>query len=549
MSSIPPNMPPNVPPGAPPQPPYNPYDSKAQWKAYREHQKAAWRAQREAWRGQRRAAQDQYRAAYGPRVPSMVGPVLLIGIGVMALLLMSGRIAAEQFWGWYAHWWPALLIVAGLGLLVEWGIDVRRATPVRRSSGFIGILVLLVFVGLGASGWAHFWGPLRAQFGHEGDDFFNAFGQPEHDADQQIQSVTVPVGSTINIQNPRGDVSITTGEGQTVEVQAHQVAYASSDGDAQKIFSAEAAHLTVSGTAVLVKSEANSNGKLNLTLTVPKNARVILDSGKGDVTVAGLGAGLTINAVHGDTHLNQIAGPVVVHFGDGRHDFSAHQIEGDLSTDGSVSGITLSEVKGRTSISGEIFGEVHAETIGGPLSIHTSITDLQVAQLPGDLTLDSDNLRITEAHGLTHIVTHSKDVDLNQMAGDCYVQNRDGSIAIETTGNFNVEAHNNKGDVEATLPASASARVQVSSRNGDVVSDFNAPGFGDATTKAGSFNIGSGQARIVLSADNGDVRIKRGSNLPTATPAMPAAPAAPANPSAPHLKTPKNQQPQKALQQ
>jgi DUF4097 and DUF4098 domain-containing protein YvlB len=548
MSSVPPNMPPNTPPNTPPgggQPPYSPYDAKAQWRAYRAQQKAAWREQRAAWRAQRAAAKAQYISAYGPRVPSMVGPILLIGVGIIALLVVTGHLASGEFWGWYSHWWPLLLIGAGLALLAEWAIDMRRATPVRRSSGFIGILVLLAIVGLAASGWQHVWGPMNFQFGDK-DDFSNYLGMPEHDFDQQIQPAQIPAGATINIQNPRGDVSITAGDGQTVEVQAHEVAYTNSDDDAQKIFAAEAAHLTVSGSAVLIKSDGHQNGRLNLTVSVPKNARVVLDSGKGDVTVAGVGMGLSINSVHGDTHLDQIAGPVQIHFGDSRHDFSAHQIDGDLTTDGNSNDVTLSEVKGRVTVNGEFFGEAHLESIGGPINLHTSITDLQLAQLPGDLTLNSDDLRVTQAKGQAHIVTHSKDVELNQMAGDSYVQDRDGRIAIESIGNFSVEAHNNKGDVEVTLPSSASAKVQVSSRNGDVVSDFAAPNFGDATTKAATFTIGSGAARIVLSADNGDVRLKRGSNSAVV---IPTAPKAPATPSAPHLKAPRLQQEKQLTQQ
>ena len=81
---------------------------------------------------------------------------------------------------------------------------------------------------------------------------------------------------------------------RTIEVQAHEVAYASSDAEAKKIFDAEAPHLTVSGSAVLVKSESNDHGKLNLTITVPKLAHVTVNSGKGDVTVAGIGAGSTL---------------------------------------------------------------------------------------------------------------------------------------------------------------------------------------------------------------------------------------------------------------
>ena len=110
------------------------------------------------------------------------------------------------------------------------------------------------------------------------------------------------------------------------------MAFANSDGDAKKIFDAEAPHLKVSGNAVLIKSDENNNGRVNLTVTVPKTARVTLNAGKGDVTAAGLGAGLSVTSAHGDTHLNSIAGSVQVHFYNGKHDFSAHQIDGDLTS-------------------------------------------------------------------------------------------------------------------------------------------------------------------------------------------------------------------------
>jgi DUF4097 and DUF4098 domain-containing protein YvlB len=502
---------------------------------YREQQRAAWEAQRNAWKAQKHAWKANYVGACGPRVPSMVGPIILIGVGIVALLLMSGRIPAGEFWAWYGHWWPLLLIGAGLALLGEWFLDMRRQTPVRRSCGFVGILVILAIVGFSAAGWKNLWGPMRAQFGDNGDDFFNAFGLPEHDFDQQIQSAQVPANAAIDIQNPRGDVSVTAGDGSAIQVQAHEVAFTSSDSDAKKIFDAEAAHLTVIGSTVLVKSESNNSGRLNLTVTVPKNAHVTIDSGKGDVTAAALGAGLTINTVHGDTHLNAISGPVQVHFSNSRHDFSAHQMDGDLITDGNCNDVTLSEVKGRVAINGEIFGEVHMENIGGPINLHTSITDLQVASLPGDLTLDSEDLHVTESKGLVHVVTHSKDVDLSRIYGDSFVEDRDGRIAVEPAGNFNVEAKNNKGDIELTLPPSASATVSGRTRNGDIVSDFGLTTSGDEN-KTLSGRIGLGRAQITLTTDNGDLRVKRGAELPAA-PAAPAAPNAPASPHAPHLKT------------
>ena len=537
MSSVPPNTPPGAPPpGYPPGGGYPPYDPRTQWRIYREQQKAAWRAQREAMRAQRQAARaGYYGGVYAPRVPSVVGPIILIGVGIIAFLVITDRLEAGQFWTWYAHWWPLLLIGAGLALLGEWALDARRKTPVRRGGSFVGLLILLAFLGLGAAGWDHWRGPLRAQFGDQGDDFFNSFGRPEHDLDQKALSATIAANGSVEIHNPRGDISITAGDGPDVQVQAHEVALADSDSDARKIFDTEAAHVTVSGNAVLVKSDGNNSGRINLTITVPKTARVIVNAGRGDLTAAGLGAGINITASHGDVHLSAISGSVQVHSSTDKHDISAHQVDGDLTIDGSCNDLTLSEIKGKVAQTGEILGDVHMENVSGAVHLHTSVTDLQVAELPGDLTLDSDDLRVSQARGQVRIVTHAKDIDLNQIYGDTFVDDTRGEISIEPAGPYSVDAKNGKGDVSVTLPPNASATVSARTRNGDIASDYTMPEVGDGENKVANFRIGSGSAKITLSADVGDLHIKKGSGSQEETSTPSPAP----EPNAPHLKTPK----------
>src|SRR5579884_3735918 len=203
-----------------------PYDPQTQWRVYREQQKAAWRAQREAWRAQRHA----WKAGvdYAPRVPSIVGPLILIAVGVVAMLILTGKIDSGQFWEWYGKWWPLLLIAAGLAMLGEWAIDSRRNTYVRRGGNFVGLLIFLAFIGV-ISAWGHSWGGFRhSDFGDQGD-IFNMFTQPQHDLDQQVLNTQVPGNAVIDIQNPRGDISVTAGDASTVQVQAHEVAYADSD--------------------------------------------------------------------------------------------------------------------------------------------------------------------------------------------------------------------------------------------------------------------------------------------------------------------------------
>lgn len=530
------NIPPPPPPGGIP-----PYDPHTQWRVYREQQKAAWRAQRDAWKAQRHA----WKAGWGyqsvPRVPSIVGPLIIIAVGLIALLIYSGHIDAGDFWSWYGRWWPLLLIGAGLALLGEWALDLRRETPVRRGGSFAGVLVILAIAGVIAS-WGHnHWDSMRGDWGDH-DDFFNMFGRPEHDLDQPSINTQIPSQAIVNIQNPRGDVSLTAGDTPNLQVQAHEIAYANSDADARKIFDSEAAHVTVNGNAVLVKSDGTGNGRVNLTVIVPKSAQVTVNAGRGDVTAAGLNSGATITAGHGDIHLSSITGSVQVHFSTDKGDFSAHQVTGDITADGRCNDLTLSEVKGKITLNGDIFGEAHMENLSGPVHLHTSVTDLQFGELPGDLTLNDDDLRITEAKGPVRVTTHSKNIDLTQIYGDTYVDDRDGNISIAPAGPYSIDAKNNsgKGDLEITLPPNASANVEGRTRNGDIQSDFPLTISGEES-KTVTGRIGGGAAKITLSTDVGDVNIKKGSGFAAAPapPQAPAAPKPPVTPNMPHLKAPK----------
>jgi DUF4097 and DUF4098 domain-containing protein YvlB len=510
-----------------------------QWRAYREQQKAAWRAQRDAWRAQRHAWKANYFGAYGPRVPSMVGPIILVSVGVIALLIISGHLDAGAFWSWYGQWWPLLLIGAGLALLGEWALDLRRQTPVRRGGSFIGILVFLAFLGAASAAHNHFWGPSHFDFGD--GSFFSTFGMPEHDSDQPVDDRQIPANASIDIRVPRGDVSITASDQTDIKVQAQDVAYANSDSSAKKIFNSEAAQVTVNGTAVLIQSQSNDRGRVNLSVAVPKTAHVTVNAGWDSVTATGLGAGVDITA-RGDIHLSSIAGPVVAHFVHGRHDvFAAQDIQGDITMEGDVNDITLSNIKGGISQNGDIPGDVSMENVSGPVHLHTSVTTLDAAQLPGDLTLNDDDLRIAGAKGEVRVTTHSKDVDLSQIDGDSQVEDRDGNIRIQPAGVYGVDATDSKGDVEITLPPNASATVNGHTHNGEVVTDFALSVSGDED-KTVSGRIGTGAAHITLSADNGDLHIRKGS----ATEA--AAPAASAAPNARHLKSSQTQPEQPVTQ-
>ena len=558
MATTPPpagSPPPGRPPGNPPYgPPYGaPYGAqwgqnpRDYWRYQKEQNRAAWRTQRDMWRAQRDAMRAQARAS---RTPSIAGPVILITVGIIALLLVTGRIDADQFWNWYGHWWPLLLIGVGLVALAEWAIDLRRENPPgRRFSGFFGLIVLLVLLGIAASGWHRFWGPLRAQMGDNNDDFFNALGEPSHEMDQPLLDTKVPANAQIEIQNPRGDVSISADDGDNVTVHAHQVAYAGSDAAAKKIFDAQQAHVTVSGSAVLVKVDGNSSGRTNLTLTIPRSASVNVTTSHGGLTAAGLGGNVEAEVQHGDVETTAIQGHVHVRISN-HADFSAHDIQGDVSVEGNGGDLTLSDIHGKVTLQGEYGGDIHLEHVDQPITFHSSRTDMELGRLAGDMSMSMDSLHVTQVAGPIRVITHSKDIELSQVYGDTHIEDRDARVELDMGGSFPVEVKNSKGDIEVALPPSASATVDGRTHNGDIVSDFPLTISGDED-KTISGNIGKGGPRLSISTEHADLKLRKADEapplpplvVPGKPPAPPAttAPKAPAAPNVPHLKPSKGE--------
>ena len=163
------------------------------------------------WKQQRRAAKDQWRAqrAYyrGMRRPSIVRPVVLILIGVVALMIEAGTISGYEFWDWYIRWWPLLLIGLGLALLGEWWL--QQGDPYSRRTGVGGLVFLIVLVALlGVVGKHAMNSPFGWHFSDEDNTNWgmHLFGQ-EHDADRQFDQAFGANGR-LTIENPHGDVSI-----------------------------------------------------------------------------------------------------------------------------------------------------------------------------------------------------------------------------------------------------------------------------------------------------------------------------------------------------
>jgi DUF4097 and DUF4098 domain-containing protein YvlB len=499
-------------------PPYNSRDVRQQWKDYARAQKQAARARSFYWRYYRR--------------PSVAGPIILLAVGVVALLIETGRISAASFWGWYAQWWPVLLIGVGAILLLEYFFDRNNPYAGRRSFGGFGFLIFVILFSAWATRAAHVWGPLSDQFSDNGDDFWTMMGE-EHDNDVELSEAVSPTAA-VQIQNPRGDVTITASSDNQAHVRAHQIVHTSSSDQAQKIFDAVKPKLIVSGSSAVLNVEGRNNARVDLTVELPAGVTTVVNAGRGDVAIDGLKGTADVTSSHGDVKFDNMGGNIHARMDHG--DFSAHQIAGDVSIDGRAGDVTLSEIKGNVTLDGDFFGDTHIEQAGAAVHFHSSRTDLAITKLLGEMTMDSGDLSINQAAGPLRVVTRSKNIDLSQITGDAHVENNNGDITFTAGVPLgNIQITNRTGNISVTVPENVGFSVTASNNDGDLNTDFPISVNGSDAHRSAQGQVGNGGPHLELTTNHGDIELRKGG--PAQAIAPPKAPVPPVPPK--HLHAPK----------
>jgi len=494
-------------------PPYNSRDIRQQWKDYARAQKQAARARSFYWRYYHR--------------PSIAGPLLLLSIGILALLIETGRVSAARFWVWYAQWWPVILIGIGAVLLIEYFLDRNNPYAGRRTFGGFGWIIVLVLSTAWGTHAAHVWGPLSDQFSDNGDDFWSMMGE-EHDNDVELSQAVSPTAA-VQIQNPRGDVTITASSDNQAHVRAHQVVHTSSEDEANKVFNAVKPKLIVSGSSAVLSVEGRNNARVDLTVEVPAGVTTVVNAGHGDVALDGLKGTADVTSSHGDVKFDNMGGNVHARMDHG--DFSAHQITGDVAVDGHAGDVTLSEIKGNITLDGDFFGDTHVEQAGSAVHFHSSRTDLAITKLVGDMTMDSSDLSITQAIGPLRVVTRSKNIDLSQITGDAHVENNNGDITLTAAVPLgNIQITNRTGNISVTVPENAGFSVTASNNDGDLNTDFPISVTSSDGHKTAQGQVGNGGPHLELTTTHGDIQLRKGG---TAQPVVPSPPKPPEPPVPP----------------
>jgi DUF4097 and DUF4098 domain-containing protein YvlB/predicted NUDIX family NTP pyrophosphohydrolase len=510
--------------GAPPPypPPYTP--PQGDWRYARKAMREASKAQRDASRAQWKIYRDHQRYQMrGYRGGSILGPILLIAIGVIFLLIHMGNLNHQQVFFWYSRWWPLILLAGGAVLLAEWAFERSRPadqrTYYRGRGGVVTLLMLLCIPGiaLNISRDQNGWGIARG-FSMNGDNLDEFLGD-RHESDQSID-VNFPEGSSLSVNNPRGEVVVTgNSEDGQIHVAVHKQVYTRSDSDA----SAKAEQLSPSfhnsGTAYTLTLPTVDGARADITIRVPAATAATVTVDRGNITANSLKAPLTITANHGDIELNAIAGAVIAHINNKASNFNARSITGPVSLEGDCRDVDIADVDGTVSLNGDFFGKTHFAHINGAVRFHTSRTDFQLARLDGEVDLTHGELSADQMLGPVSLSTNNYNVTLERVSGDVSVTTSNGKVDLTGAPPLgNVTIQNRNGEVNVTVPEQAAFTVQAETREGDVDTDLPLTKTAQGNTSWLNGTVGHGGSLIRINTSQNDISLKKGAIAPLMPP-------------------------------
>ncbi len=360
------------------------------------------------------------------RRPSLLGGLLWTGVGV--LFLLRNFWIVPDFWSLAARYWPILLILLGLGKVIDY---YRHKEGVSLRIGeVIGIFILLIIGSVITKIEA-------SNFGHVIRDFPISFGEVSVRPGQWIgtsysytQEASYPLAlsTPLRIDNSYGLVSVQPGSDGEVRVRLRKVVYQNEEARAKSI--ADAIHLEggseLKAEAEPVKPEAEAPPKgkagnqvfvirtnrdslsskdyrfnTELEVFVPKKSSVTVNNAYGEVRVSGIEGKLDLATSH--------------------NSLEVHECTGDVSVSNRFAESRLTDLTGNVSVDAR--GAVSVTSVRGDVQVRNEYSPVEIRDVTGSVTVsDTDSTVILDKVGKTVVIdAQGCQVNASNLSSSCKV--------------------------------------------------------------------------------------------------------------------------------
>lgn len=173
--------------------------------------------------------------------------------------------------------------------------------------------------------------------------------------------------------------------------------------------------------------------------------------------------------------------------------------------------LSLSGLGGAVRV-GNVAGDVRIQDVDGPLDVRSIRGEIVVSDARGGVRASSQGDDVTLVRVTGPVEAHSGDGDVTLTdirSSSVRVEAQDGDVSfsgsIEPGGDYGFFVHD--GDAVIAIPANTSARVRVSTFDGEFQSDFRVRVERFTSGRQFEFVLGSGEARIQIEVFDGEIRL------------------------------------------
>jgi DUF4097 and DUF4098 domain-containing protein YvlB len=399
------------------------------------------------------------------------GLVFLI-IGSLFLIRNLGY--AIPLWTLFYRYWPVLLIVWGLFKLVDyWAAEADGTARPLFSAGDVTAIVFVILFGSLLTFAANLSPDLGKLFQTANLDLWDLTGNSFSFTERHVMDV--PPDSTIEITNRFGDVDVAPGDENRITVDVRKTVRATDQAEADKLSSGFVYSITNEGGKYRIGSVLDRRFKVALTVQVPRRSIVSVENRNGKVSIHGLVGNQKVTNRFGAIEVNGITGALTVE---------------------------------------DQNGAVNVQDVSDSVSIVNSFGPIAAANIRGDLKISGRNNSIDVDHVEKDLDVESafQNVNVRDPRGAVKIRNRNGEISIRLVQKptKDVSVFSEFGSVSLEIPTDSSFTADVSSRFGNVYSDFTELHRNSEKNSARmDGQVGSGGPTIRVENRNGEIRFRR----------------------------------------
>ena len=445
-----------------------------------------------------------------PRSSGLFSGLLLITVGILLLLWTYNHLSLGHF---LTHWWPLILIVWGLVKFYERSVSVRQG----RASGWISageiFLVVGVFCLIGVVVIVDLVRERIPKGGLGPIDIGDSYS-----FDLDMHSQPVPANGRVQINVPRGDISVHTSDEAQVNVTGKKKIRSWNEEAAARLQNLAKLEVAKDGDVYVVRpagaAENDQRFGFDLDVTIPKKTPLDIKNEKGDISVADVANNLGISSRKGDIELSDIGGNVTLDTQGG--DTRISDIKGDVKISGKGGEINVTNATGGLTVNGEFYGPIRAEKVLKGVRFISHRSDFTLSQLTGHMSIESGNFEVVDAPGNLALRTSSADVSIENPGGRVNIDNRNGNIDVRYSNapKDDIQITNSSSEITLSLPSNTSFEIVGDCHSCDISNEFSSASLNKTTAKNGDTHLegkyGSGRSvKIMLRTSYGSITIRK----------------------------------------